>query len=96
MSLQKVDLGQKIVENTNRKTKEIFAKISEIQQLISQVSVGNQTQYNAVSEINSTMSELDSTNQELNLVVDQLASSSREMNREIAHINEMLNIRFGN
>ncbi|MBF0364562.1 MAG: hypothetical protein HQK50_03265 [Oligoflexia bacterium] len=94
LSLQKVDQGQKIVEETNKKTQEIVVKITEIQQLINQVSTGAQEQYSAVSNINSAISELDLANQELNSIVNQLATSSEEMNKEIGYINKTIKDKF--
>lgn len=89
-SQDKISNGQVTAERCSEILEEIVTDVSQVNSLVSDISVASQEQSRGVEEINKAMSELDTAAQQNNSSAQESASSATELNNQVQDLIQMV------
>jgi len=81
-SVNKVNIGTELVNNSGKSLKDIVVSIRKVNTLVSEIKASTDEQQQGMDQINLAISELDTMTQQNAALVEQTASASEEMSNQ--------------
>ncbi|MFN3616895.1 MAG: methyl-accepting chemotaxis protein [Aquabacterium sp.] len=81
-SVEQVDSGSGLVDNTGQIIGEVVAQVRQVSQLVEQISVSSAEQNQGIDQINQAIARLDEVTQQNALLVDHTAAATQRLLRE--------------
>lgn len=88
-SLEKVEKGNKLANNSGEAIREIINSVKNVTQLISEIAAASDEQKSGINQINIAVTELDNMTQQNAALVEETASASEEMASQALDLMEM-------
>ncbi|MCB9646079.1 MAG: PAS domain S-box protein [Deltaproteobacteria bacterium] len=82
-SVDKVELGSRLVGQSGATLKEIVAGVRQVAELITAIAGASEEQANGIGQVNVAVSQLDQTTQQNAALVEEAASASESMNERV-------------
>lgn len=88
-SVSKIDDGSNLVKRAGTTMKDIVASVQYVGEIIDDISVATLQQQEGISQVNSAISEMDSTTQQNAALVEQAAAAASSMNSQTQHLSQV-------
>ncbi len=89
-SVQKVQDGSKLVDESGRTLTEIVEAVSSVNDIISSISSASQEQASGIEQVNKAVAQMDQMTQSNAALVEQAASSSESMEEQASKLLELM------
>lgn len=91
-SVQKVDVGSKLVNQAGKAMGEIVTAVKRVESIVSEISVASQEQKAGIEAVNSTIAEMDEMTHQNALLVQQAAAAASSMQHQARDLEKTVEI----
>ena len=91
-SVQKVDVGSKLVDQAGKAMDEIVTAVKRVESIVSEISVASQEQKSGIEAVNSTIAKMDEMTHQNALLVQQAASAASGMQHQARDLEKTVEI----
>jgi methyl-accepting chemotaxis protein len=88
-SVEKIDAGNKLVEETGDTLKKIIVSVKEVGQTVSEISSASQEQSSGIDQVNKAISLIDEVVQQNASLVEEAAATSENLSGEAADLRKL-------
>ncbi len=89
-SVEKVDTGNKLAEQTGKTITDILASVHQVTQITTEISLASQEQSDGIGQINKAVSQMDDMTQQNSALVEEVASATETMREQVDHLIELV------
>ena len=89
-SVQKVDDGVKLVNDTGISLDEIVSSIKKVSELVQEITLASQEQTDGIVQVNNALTMMNSITQKNTAVVEQAADAATDMGRQADELNSLV------
>jgi len=90
-SVEKVDDGSRLVDETGKTLEEIVTSVKKVSDIISEIAAASQEQSAGIEEVNRAISQMDEMTQQNAALVEEAAAAGEAMNEQAGGLNELMN-----
>jgi methyl-accepting chemotaxis protein len=90
-SVDKVDDGSRLVDETGKTLEEIVNAVKKVSDIISEIAAASQEQSSGIEEVNRAISQMDEMTQQNAALVEEAAAAGEAMNEQAGSLNELMN-----
>ncbi len=90
-SVEKVDDGSRLVDETGKTLEEIVNAVKKVSDIISEIAAASQEQSSGIEEVNRAISQMDEMTQQNAALVEEAAAAGEAMNEQASNLNELMN-----
>lgn len=89
-SVEKVDEGSKLVDESGKTLEEIVEAVKKVNDIISEIAAASQEQTSGIEEVNKAISQMDEMTQQNAALVEEAASASESMEEQAKNMIELM------
>ena len=89
-SVEKVDQGQRLVDDSGKTLQEIVKSVKRVSSIIAEIAAASQEQSQGIEQVNKVVVQLDEVTQQNAALVEQAASSSESMNQQARSLEQLM------
>ncbi|VAW94057.1 Methyl-accepting chemotaxis protein I (serine chemoreceptor protein) [hydrothermal vent metagenome] len=90
-SVEKVDDGSRLVDETGKTLEEIVNAVKKVSDIISEIAAASQEQSSGIEEVNRAITQMDEMTQQNAALVEEAAAAGEAMNEQAGGLNELMN-----
>ena len=89
-SVEKVEEGSKLVNESGNTLEEIVTSVSKVSQLISDIAAASEEQSSGIEQVNSSVSSMDTATQQNAALVEQATAASQSMDQQARALSDLV------
>ncbi len=89
-SVEKVDEGSKLVDESGKTLEEIVEAVKKVSDIIAEIAAASQEQSSGIEEVNKAISQMDEMTQQNAALVEEAASASESMEEQAKNMLELM------
>jgi len=89
-SVEKVDEGSKLVDESGKTLEEIVEAVKKVSDIIAEIAAASQEQSSGIEEVNKAISQMDEMTQQNAALVEEAASASESMEEQAKNMIELM------
>ena len=89
-SVEKVDEGSKLVDESGKTLEEIVEAVKKVSDIIAEIATASQEQSSGIEEVNKAISQMDEMTQQNAALVEEAASASESMEEQAKNMIELM------
>ncbi len=89
-SVEKVEEGSKLVNDTGKSLDEIVGSVKKVSDIIAEIAAASQEQASGIEQVNKTVMQMDEMTQQNAALVEQAASASASLNDQAEGLNKLM------
>jgi methyl-accepting chemotaxis protein len=89
-SVEKVEEGSKLVDDTGTSLEEIVGSVKKVSDIIAEISAASQEQASGIEQVNKTVMQMDEMTQQNAALVEEAASASEALSAQADSLNTMM------
>ena len=91
-SVEKVDVGAKLVDQAGATMQEIVASVRRVTDIIGEITAASQEQNDGIEQINQAISQMDQVTQQNAALVEQAAAAAESLQDQAANLSQVVSI----
>jgi methyl-accepting chemotaxis protein len=91
-SVEKVDLGSKLVDEAGKTMDLVVSSVQQVADIMAEITAATQEQSNGIGEINEAITQMDAMTQQNSALVEQAAAAAESMQEQAHHLHEAVSI----
>jgi methyl-accepting chemotaxis protein len=91
-SVEKVDVGAKLVDNAGETMQEIVASITRVTDIMNEITAATQEQTSGIEQINQAISQMDQVTQQNAALVEEAAAASEAMQDQASKLAQVVSV----
>jgi methyl-accepting chemotaxis protein len=89
-SVEKVDDGSRLVDETGKTLEEIVNAVKKVSDIISEIAAASQEQSSGIEEVNRAITQMDEMTQQNAALVEEAAAAGEAMSEQAGSLNELM------
>ncbi|HEY0846216.1 MAG TPA: methyl-accepting chemotaxis protein [Noviherbaspirillum sp.] len=95
-SVEKVDVGSKLVDQAGATMDDIVASVKRVNDIMGEITAASREQSEGIEQVNQAISRMDEVTQQNTLLVEQAAAAAESMQEEARSMTELISVfKFG-
>ncbi|WP_093560558.1 methyl-accepting chemotaxis protein [Pseudoduganella namucuonensis] len=91
-SVEKVDIGAKLVDQAGATMEEIVESVKRVTDIISEIAAANEAQTSGIGQINQAVSQMDEATQQNAALVEEAAAAADSLREQADHLTQVVNV----
>jgi len=89
-SVEKVDDGTKLVDQSGQTLSEIVAAVKKVSDIIAEIAAASQEQYTGIEQVNKAITQMDEVTQQNAALVEEAAAASESMDEQAKGLEQLI------
>src|SRR5450830_1689375 len=91
-SVEKVDMGSKLVEQAGETMNEVVASVKRVTDIVSEISFASQEQSSGIEQVNQAITHMDEVTQQNAALVEQAAAAAQSLQDQSANLAQVVGV----